>query len=95
MYLLIVKYTVIAMLYNFSLLQLYIIRFSFKLRSFATSIWDETLYKAWSTIVYSLIPNVDQLESQLKQFCDICGADEVVLFEKATFLEISHATTLE
>jgi hypothetical protein len=23
-----------------------------------TSIWDETLYKAWSSIVYMLIPNV-------------------------------------
>jgi Ras-related GTP-binding protein A/B len=66
----------------------------FKIKSFATSIWDETLYKAWSNIVYSMIPNVDQLESQLKEFCDICGADEVVLFEKATFLEISHTTTL-
>jgi Ras-related GTP-binding protein A/B len=67
---------------------------SFKIKSFATSIWDETLYKAWSNIVYSMIPNVDQLESQLKEFCDICGADEVVLFEKATFLEISHTTAL-
>lgn len=68
---------------------------SFKIKCFATSIWDETLYKAWSQIVYSLIPNVDQLESQLKEFSTICGADEVVLFEKATFLEISHTSTLK
>lgn len=67
----------------------------FKIKSFATSIWDETLYKAWSQIVYSLIPNVDQLESQLKEFSTICGADEVVLFEKATFLEISHTSSLD
>eukprot|EP00732_Lithocolla_globosa_P006280 Lithocolla_globosa_v1_NODE_7180_length_982_cov_73.552319.p1 type:complete len:303 gc:universal NODE_7180_length_982_cov_73.552319:71-979(+) len=60
---------------------------------FRTSIWDETLYKAWSSIVYSLIPNVKLLESQLKNFCDICEADEVVLFERATFLVISHSTT--
>jgi len=66
----------------------------FKIKSFATSIWDETLYKAWSQIVYSLIPNVDQLEYQLKEFSSICGADEVVLFEKATFLEISHTSIL-
>merc|ERR1711871_293424 len=26
---------------------------------FRTSIWDETLYRAWSTIVTALIPNVD------------------------------------
>ena len=67
---------------------------SFKMRAFATSIWDETLYKAWSQIVYSLIPNVDLLESQLRDFSTICAADEVVLFERATFLVISHTSTL-
>lgn len=59
---------------------------------FATSIWDETLYRAWSSIVYSLIPNIQDLETHLNEFCSICNADEVVLFERATFLVISHAT---
>mmetsp|Transcript_1765 Transcript_1765/g.5021 ORF Transcript_1765/g.5021 Transcript_1765/m.5021 type:complete len:305 (-) Transcript_1765:284-1198(-) len=59
---------------------------------FQTSIWDETLYRAWSSIVYSLIPNVGLLESHLEEFCNICDADEIVLFERATFLVISHAT---
>lgn len=68
---------------------------SFQLKLFPTSIWDETLYKAWSQIVYTLIPNMDQLEQQLKEFRQICAADEVVLFEKATFLVISHTTSLE
>jgi Ras-related GTP-binding protein A/B len=58
---------------------------------FGTSIWDETLYKAWSEIVTNLIPNISLLESQLNKFCRICDADEVVLFERATFLVISHA----
>ncbi|XP_046326730.1 ras-related GTP-binding protein A [Haliotis cracherodii] len=57
---------------------------------FATSIWDETLYKGWSSIVYQLIPNVQQLENNLKNFADIIDADEVLLFERATFLVISH-----
>lgn len=57
---------------------------------FATSIWDETLYKAWSSIVYQLIPNVKQLEDTLANFTSIIDADEVLLFEKATFLVISH-----
>jgi Ras-related GTP-binding protein A/B len=57
---------------------------------FSTSIWDETLYHAWSSIVYSLIPNVQQLESTLQQFSDICEASEVILFERTTFLVISH-----
>lgn len=58
---------------------------------FGTSIWDETLYKAWSEIVTNLIPNIGVLESHLSDFCEICDADEVVLFERATFLVISHA----
>ncbi|KAJ3302202.1 Interleukin-4 receptor subunit alpha [Kappamyces sp. JEL0829] len=57
---------------------------------FATSIWDESLYRAWSSIVYSLIPNVGLLEGDLERFCKVCEAAEVVLFEKTTFLVISH-----
>lgn len=57
---------------------------------FRTSIWDETLYKAWSSIVYTLIPNIADLERQLSRFAEIADADEVLLFERATFLVISH-----
>jgi len=52
-------------------------RFNFSVTFFKTSIWDETLYKAWSSIVYQLIPNVKALEHQLESLCEICGADEV------------------
>jgi len=58
---------------------------------FRTSIWDETLYKAWSEIVYQLIPNVKKVEKQLENLRQIMNADEVLLFEKATFLVIAHA----
>ena len=44
---------------------------------FRTSIWDETLYKAWSSIVYMLIPNVKDMESSLNEFAEILDADEV------------------
>ncbi|KAJ3261731.1 Interleukin-4 receptor subunit alpha [Boothiomyces macroporosus] len=64
--------------------------YPFKPIVFATSIWDETLYKAWSSIVYSLIPNVQHLESSLEKFRVQCEASEVILFEKATFLVIAH-----
>ncbi|KAG7205460.1 hypothetical protein KM043_007447 [Ampulex compressa] len=57
---------------------------------FRTSIWDETLYRAWSSIVYMLIPNVKELEQSLKQFTNIIDAEEVLLFERATFLVISY-----
>ena len=60
---------------------------------YATSIWDETLYKAWSSIVYSLIPNISTLESNLEDFCRICDADEVVLFECVSrAATLAHAT---
>lgn len=59
---------------------------------YGTSIWDETLYKAWSEIVTNLIPNMNLLETHLNKFCTLCDAEEVVLFERATFLVISHAT---
>ncbi|RIB25894.1 ras-related GTP-binding protein A-like protein [Gigaspora rosea] len=65
-----------------------------KITAFATSIWDETLYKAWSSIVHSLIPNVRLLESHLQNFATICEADEVVLFER-NILVISHSTRIE
>lgn len=58
---------------------------------FRTSIWDETLYKAWSNIVHLLIPNITQLESSLSNFTSILDADEVLLFERATFLVIAHS----
>ena len=41
---------------------------------------------------HSLIPNVSQLEDKLSIFCKACGADEVVIFERATFLVIAHST---
>ena len=44
------------------------------------------LFQAWSSIVYQLVPNVSQLESSLQQFAEIIDADEVLLFERATFL---------
>ncbi|KDN40171.1 hypothetical protein K437DRAFT_258755 [Tilletiaria anomala UBC 951] len=59
---------------------------------FPTSIWDETLYRAWSLIVHALIPNIATLERHLAQFARICSAAEVVLFEKSTFLVISRST---
>ncbi|KAI1727224.1 gtr1/RagA G protein conserved region domain-containing protein [Ditylenchus destructor] len=61
------------------------------LSCFRSSIWDETLYKAWSAIVYQLIPNVSSMEEKLKKFAEIMDADEVLLFEKATFLVIAQA----
>eukprot|EP00834_Sanchytrium_tribonematis_P006740 NODE_527_length_6442_cov_0.831941.p3 type:complete len:300 gc:universal NODE_527_length_6442_cov_0.831941:1159-260(-) len=57
---------------------------------FATSIWDESLYHAWSNIVISLIPNIHQLETHLESFYNLLKAHEIIVFEKTTFLVITH-----
>lgn len=64
--------------------------FKERTQCFRTSIWDETLYKAWSQIVSILLPNINQLNLSLNRFCNTIRANEVVLFEKSTFLMISH-----
>eukprot|EP00929_Paragymnodinium_shiwhaense_P047154 TRINITY_DN23922_c0_g1_i1.p1 TRINITY_DN23922_c0_g1~~TRINITY_DN23922_c0_g1_i1.p1 ORF type:complete len:319 (-),score=97.86 TRINITY_DN23922_c0_g1_i1:159-1115(-) len=58
---------------------------------FGTSIWDETLFKAWSTIVETLIPHVNLLKDHLDHICQVVEADEVVLFERNTFLLITSS----
>lgn len=40
-------------------------------------LYDCIGFRAWSSIVYKLIPNVKALESSLKQFAEIVDADEV------------------
>ena len=51
--------------------------------------------QAWSSIVYMLIPNVAEVERSLGEFADIMEANEVLLFEKSTFLIIAHAQRTE
>jgi len=60
---------------------------------FGTSIYDESLYKAWSSIVHTLIPNAAVLSKHLTTFAEACSATEVILFERTTFLVIATSTT--
>lgn len=62
---------------------------------FATSIWDESLYKAWSQIVCSLIPNMSIYQSNLIKFKNVLNAYEIILFEKTTFLVICSSNNTE
>lgn len=64
------------------------------LQCFATSIWDATLYKAWSSIVHAIVPDVERFDEHLEQLGELCSAAEVILFEKATFLVMSHYSRL-
>ncbi|KAH8099522.1 Gtr1/RagA G protein conserved region-domain-containing protein [Cristinia sonorae] len=59
---------------------------------FGTSIYDESLYKAWSKIVHTLIPNVSVLTKHLTTLADACSATEVIMFERTTFLVIATSS---
>lgn len=65
-------------------------KYQFKLKGFATSIWDESLYGAWSTVVCSLMSNVNELNEHLEQFAKVTNSEEIILFERTTFLVIAH-----
>ncbi|KOS13967.1 ras-related gtp-binding protein a-like protein [Malassezia pachydermatis] len=70
-------------------------RDSMHLHCYATSIWDATLYKAWSNIVHTIVPEVQRFETHLASLADMCSATEIVLFEKATFLMMSRFSRLQ
>lgn len=62
---------------------------SFAPTPFATSIWDQSLYKAWAEIIHDLIPNLDQIEKHLSTLGKLIMAQEVLLFERSSFLVVS------
>jgi Ras-related GTP-binding protein A/B len=62
---------------------------AFEPETFASSIWDESLYKAWAGIVHKLIPNLSVIERFLHAFAKAIKAEEVVLFERSTFLTVT------
>lgn len=59
---------------------------------FPTSIWDQSLYKAWTQIIYFLIPNASVIENLLQQLAEIIDARELILYERTTCLMVTHVT---
>lgn len=57
---------------------------------YGTSIWDQTLYKAWTAIIYSLIPNVTEIENKLRALAVAINARELILYERTTCLMVTH-----
>ena len=62
-------------------------------QTYPTSIWDQSLYKAWGNIVHSLIPNLGVIEAYLKNLAGIIRAEEIILFERTTFLTVTSFTS--
>jgi Ras-related GTP-binding protein A/B len=56
---------------------------------FATSIWDQSLYKAWAEIIHDLVPNLDKIETHLGRLGAIIMSEEILLFERSSFLVVS------
>lgn len=65
------------------------------LQLFATSIWDQSLYKAWASIIHDLVPNLSVIETQLASLGLAIDADEILLFERTSFLVVSKWTSAE
>ncbi|KAF2220767.1 GTP-binding protein GTR1 [Elsinoe ampelina] len=57
-----------------------------------TSIWDQSLFKAWTQVIYHLVPNATSIESLLNKMADITNAHELVLYERTTCLTITHVS---
>ena len=68
-------------------------RFARVVIAYPTTIWDQSLYKAWGNIVHSLIPNLDVIENYLGQLAEAIEAEEVILFERTTFLTVMSVTS--
>ena len=60
---------------------------------YPTTIWDQSLYKAWGSIVHNLIPNLNVIEDYLRHLAEAIEAEEVILFERITFLAVMSVTT--
>lgn len=61
----------------------------FNITTFGSSIWDQSLYRAWAGIVHRLIPNLGVMERFLTAFAKRIEAEEVILFEQSTFLTVA------
>ncbi|ROT39036.1 hypothetical protein SODALDRAFT_350292 [Sodiomyces alkalinus F11] len=62
---------------------------------FATSIWDQSLYKAWASIIHDLVPNLAAIERNLANLGVAIEAEELLLFERTSFLAVSSWTSEE
>ncbi|KAI9149490.1 Ras-related GTP-binding protein A [Paramyrothecium foliicola] len=66
-----------------------------ELTPFATSIWDQSLYKAWASIIHDLVPNLSVIERNLANLGVAIEAEELLLFERTSFLAVSSWTSPE
>lgn len=55
-----------------------------------TSIWDQSLYRAWTQVIYFLVPNATIMENMLSKLAELIDARELILYERTTCLVVTH-----
>ena len=55
---------------------------------FGTSIWNESLYYAWSVIIKHIIPDITFFNTILSSMAKLIQCEEIIVVEKASFLII-------
>ena len=58
----------------------------------ATSIWDQSLYRAWTRVIYFLVPNAATIENMLTKLAELLDARELILYERTTCLVVTHVS---
>lgn len=49
--------------------------------------------QAWSSVIQSLVPDSQRLQKQLNSLAKLTECDEIVLFERNTFLVLASSDT--
>lgn len=57
-------------------------------RCYMSSIYQNSLYYAWSAVVHELVPNIREMKRSLLKFALTMECEEVLLVERATFLVV-------
>lgn len=59
---------------------------------FGTSIWDESIYRAWSAIISQCIPYLPSLQAEAGRLLEKSKAEEILILDAKTLLCICHAS---
>lgn len=57
-----------------------------------SSIWDQSLYRAWTQVIYFLVPHAAQIEDMLRRLADLLDSREMILYERTTCLVVTHVS---
>ena len=68
---------------------------NFEINIYQTSIWEASIYKAFSNILFSIAKNNEKIREMLEEYAKACNTDEVILFDKTTLLVISSFSNKE